>query len=81
MDNQDWLLDLDTGELHEITQRQLRDGMWQMVSTMAQTNDGRWMIGCAPHSDVHNDRCDYGFIAPEDFLAGSEQYDRVEMWP
>ena len=81
MTNQDWLLDLDTGELHEITQRQLRDGMWQTVSTMAQTNDGRWMIGYAPHSAAHNDRCDYGFIAPEDFLAGSEQYDRVEMWP
>ena len=81
MTNEDWLLDLDTGELHEITQRQLRDGMWQTVSTMAQTNDGRWMIGYAPHSAAHNDRCDYGFIAPEDFLAGSEQYDRVEMWP
>ena len=81
MTNEDWLLDLDTGELHEITQRQLRDGMWQTVSTMAQTNDGRWMIGYAPHSAAHNDRCDYGFIAPEDFLAGSEAYDNVAMWP
>lgn len=73
-------VDLDTGEMTKITQMQYRDGIYSVVSLMAQTNDGRWMIGYKPHSDTHNDRCDYGFISPQDFLNGSENYTPVEMW-
>ena len=50
------------------------------VSVMAQTNDGRWLIGYKPHSSTHNDRCDYGLIKPEAFMSGSEDYTLVEMW-
>lgn len=75
-----YLIDLDTGEMHTMTQTQYRDGMATGVSLMAQTNDGRWMIGYKPHSERHNDRCDYGFIDPQEFWNGSENYTPVQMW-
>ena len=71
-----YLIDLDTGEMHTMTQTQYRDG----VSLMAQTNDGRWMVGYKPHSNTHNDRCDYGFIDPQEFWNGGENYTPVQMW-
>lgn len=76
-----YLYDLDTGEATQITQQQYRDGMYMGVSLMAETNDGRWLIGYQPHSDTHNDRCDYGLIDPQAFLQGSTDYAPVEMWP
>ena len=75
-----YLVDLDTGEMHTITQTQYRDGMNMGVSLMAQTNDGRWLVGYKPHSDTHNDRCDYGFIDPQAFMQGSTAYTPVTMW-
>lgn len=78
--DKDYLYNLDTGESIQITQKQYRDGVNMAVSLMAQTNDGRWMIGYKPHSDTHNDRCDYGFIDPQDFMNGSENYTPVQMW-
>ena len=78
--DKDYLYNLDTGESIEITQKQYRDGGYMAVSLMAQTNDGRWMIGYKPHSDTHNDRCDYGFIDPQDFMNGSENYTPLQMW-
>lgn len=76
----DYLVDLDTGELKTMTQTQYRDGVYMAVSLMAQTNDGRWMIGYKPHSERHNDRCDYGFIDPQEFWDGGENYTPVQMW-
>ena len=64
-----YLIDLDTGEMHTMTQTQYRDGMYMGVSLMAQTNDGRWMVGYKPHSNTHNDRCDYGFIDPQELYS------------
>ena len=75
-----YLIDLDTGEMHTMTQTQYRDGMYMGVSLMAQTNDGRWMVGYKPHSNTHNDRCDYGFIDPQEFWNGGENYTPVQMW-
>ena len=75
-----YLIDLDTGEMHTMTQTQYRDGMYLGVSLMAQTNDGRWMVGYKPHSNTHNDRCDYGFIDPQEFWNGGENYTPVQMW-
>ena len=75
-----YLIDLDTGEMHTMTQTQYRDGMYMGVSLMAQTNDGRWMVGYKPHSNTHNDRCDYGFIDPQEFWDGGENYTPVQMW-
>lgn len=75
-----YLVDLDTGEMHTITQTQYRDGMAMGVSLMAQTNDGRWLVGYKPHSDYHNDRCDYGLIDPQAFMQGSTDYTPVTMW-
>ena len=75
-----YLIDLDTGEMHTMTQTQYRDGMYLGVSLMAQTNDGRWMVGYKPHSNTHNDRCDYGFIDPQEFWDGGENYTPVQMW-
>ncbi len=76
----DYLYNLDTGEAVQITQKQNRDGGSMAVSVMAQTNDGRWLIGYKPHSATHNDRCDYGLIDPEAFRNGSEDYTLVQMW-
>ena len=76
----DYLYNLDTGEAVQITQKQYRDGANMAVSVMAQTNDGRWLIGYKPHSSTHNDRCDYGLIDPQAFMNGSEDYTLVEMW-
>ena len=76
-----YLYDLDTGEAAQITQQQYRDGMYMGVSLMAETNDGRWLIGYQPHSNTHNDRCDYGLIDPQAFLQGSTDYTPVAMWP
>lgn len=75
-----YLIDLDTGEMHTMKQTQYRDGMYMGVSLMAQTNDGRWMVGYKPHSNTHNDRCDYGFIDPQEFWNGGENYTPVQMW-
>lgn len=66
--------------MHTMTQTQYRDGMYMGVSLMAQTNDGRWMVGYKPHSNTHNDRCDYGFIDPQEFWDGGENYTPVQMW-
>lgn len=76
----DYLYNLDTGEAVQITQKQYRDGGNMAVSVMAQTNDGHWLIGYKPHSSIHNDRCDYGLIDPQDFMNGSEDYTLVQMW-
>ena len=76
----DYLYNLDTGEAVQITQKQYRDGGNMAVSVMAQTSDGRWLIGYKPHSNTHNDRCDYGLIDPQDFMNGSEDYTLVQMW-
>lgn len=77
----DYLYDLDTGGATRITQQQSRDARYVSVSLMAETNDGRWLVGYKPHTNVHNDRCDYGLIDPQAFLQGSTDYAPVEMWP
>ena len=80
LDYHSWIMDLRTGAIKDFAQKQSRDGMTLAVDMMAETNDGRWLIGYKPHSSYHNDRCDYGFINPQDFLNGSESYDLVEMY-
>lgn len=77
-----YLLNAETGEQWEMPQRQFRYGAYTQVYLLAQTNDGRWMVGYRPHGgDTTSSRSDYGLIAPEAFLAGSEEYEPVEMWP
>lgn len=78
-----WQMDVETGELYEITQK-----LWYggpdgdgSVHVVAQTGDGRWMVGVSVHEPVsYNSRRDYGLIDPAAFLRGEEGYDLVDMY-
>lgn len=77
----EYRLDLETGEVYETTQEWKSSRYIGAALVMAETNDGRWLIGYQSHSGSGGSRCDYGLIDREAFLQGSDDYDLVEMWP
>ena len=48
---------------------------------MAQTADGRWMVGTEFHTPGTYGRYNYALLSPDDLFAGSKAYDTVVMWP
>lgn len=72
----DYMLDLHSGEMYQITQGAYNTA--NPASVMAQTNDGRWLIG---YERISGNRCLYGLIDPQAFLQGSTNYDFVQSYP
>ena len=48
---------------------------------VAQTADGRWMVGTEFHTPGTYGRYNYALLSPDDLFAGSKAYDTVVMWP
>ena len=74
------LVEPQSGTVHTITQRVLRGGTEAMPYPLAQAADGRWLVALETMEGASYDRCRYGLIAPADFLAGSEEYQLVDMY-
>ena len=72
LDGQRYCLNVETGE-------------WQALPgqavPVAQTADGRWMVGTEFHTPGTYGRYNYALLSPADLFAGSETYDTVVMWP
>ena len=72
LDGQRYVLNVETGE-------------WQALPgqavPVAQTADGRWMVGTEFHTPGTYGRYNYALLSPDDLFAGSETYDTVMMWP
>ena len=77
-----YLIDLQNGNANLITQRAMfQDYAAESTpSPIAQTNDGRWLIAVGSVSANHNARNRYGLIDPAAYLAGSEEYQLVDMY-
>ena len=85
LDDTDYRLDLETGEVYATPRQYNGDGQPTSLAVLAETNDGRWLVGWDSHSDAGSGdsalRQDYGLIDPAAFLQGSEEYEYVDMWP
>ena len=72
LDGQRYVLNVETGE-------------WQALPgqavPVAQTADGRWMVGTEFHTPGTYGRYNYALLSPDDLFAGRETYDTVVMWP
>ena len=72
LDGQRYVLNVESGE-------------WQALPgqavPVAQTADGRWMVGTEFHTPGTYGRYNYALLSPDDLFAGSETYDTVMMWP
>ena len=72
LDGQRYVLNVESGE-------------WQALPgqavPVAQTADGRWMVGTEFHTPGTYGRYNYALLSPDDLFAGSETYDTVVMWP
>lgn len=72
LDGQRYVLNVESGE-------------WQALPgqavPVAQTADGRWMVGTEFHTPGTYGRYNYALLSPDDLFAGRETYDTVVMWP
>ena len=72
LDGQRYVLNVESGE-------------WQALPgqavPVAQTADGRWMVGTEFHTPGTYGRYNYALLSPDDLFAGSKAYDTVMMWP
>ena len=72
LDGQRYVLNVESGE-------------WQALPgqavPVAQTTDGRWMVGTEFHTPGTYERYNYALLSPADLFAGREAYDTVAMWP
>ena len=72
LDGQRYVLNVESGE-------------WQALPgqavPVAQTADGRWMVGTEFHTPGTYGRYNYALLSPDDLFAGSKAYDTVAMWP
>ena len=72
LDGQRYVLNVESGE-------------WQALPgqavPVAQTADGRWMVGTEFHTPGTYGRYNYALLSPADLFAGSKAYDTVVMWP
>lgn len=73
-----YFMDLETGEIKEVTQK--REGLSydRRVTVLAQTNDGRWLIETA--ADEQRSCLGMALITPEQLLAGSTDWQEITMW-
>ena len=72
LDGQRYVLNVESGE-------------WQALPgqavPVAQTADGRWMVGTEFHTPGTYGRYNYALLSPDDLFAGSKAYNTVVMWP
>ena len=72
LDGQRYVLNVESGE-------------WQALPgqavPVAQTADGRWMVGTEFHTPGTYGRYNYALLSPADLFAGREACDTVMMWP
>lgn len=73
-----YFMDLETGEIKEVTQK--REGLSydRRVTVLAQTNDGRWLI--ETEADEQRSCLGMALITPEQLLAGSTDWQEITMW-
>lgn len=73
-----YFMDLETGEIKEVTQK--REGLSydRRVTVLAQTNDGRWLIETT--ADEQRSCLGMALITPEQLLAGSTDWQEITMW-
>ena len=72
LDGQRYVLNVESGE-------------WQALPgqavPVAQTADGRWMVGTEFHTPGTYGRYNYALLSPDDLFAGRKAYNTVVMWP
>ena len=73
-----YFMDLETGEIKEVTQRRGGLSYDRRVIVLAQTNDGRWLIETAENE--HGECSAMALTTPEQLLAGGTDWQNVTMW-
>lgn len=73
-----YFMDLETGEIKEVTQKREGPSYDRRVTVLAQTNDGRWLIETA--ADEQRSCLGMALITPEQLLAGSTDWQEITMW-